>query len=769
MRILVFIVCLFGILPSLSARSVTGRVVDEDNKPMAFVNVVLLSAADSSYVSGTVTDDDGSFTVKYDDARQYLIKCSSIGYVSQVKSIPPTGQFGTFSMRPDNVMLGEVVVRSSRPVTAIKGDAFVTRVDNTALAHAGTANDVLSQVPMVTGRDGNFEVFGKGSPLIYINGRKVQDTSELSQLNSSDIKQVEVVTNPGAKYDASVRSVIRIRTKRRQGDGWSGTLRSQNGFRHYFGTREQAELKYRTGGLELFGNFGYINGKFQSRSANEMITRGASLIDQYIDSDGRMRNNEFYGKLGLSYLFNENHSIGAYYSNGFSRRKDRGGYGSRVLIDDVLTDEITSSAENRYRNYPKHSANVYYNGTIGKFGVDMNVDYMWRKNRTDLSNSENGSSSGASVVRSEGNNRSRLFAQKLVISYPFWKGGIEFGEEYTSSRLTGVYLTDAPQLSDASSQVDEKNIAGFVQVMQKLGAFELSAGLRYEHVDFSYTENGLLKPEQSKTYDDLFPTLSVSTALKDLQLSLSYTRKTLRPNYENLDGTVYYVNRFTLEGGNPLLMPEKIHTVELMGAWRRLFARVSYSYRKNPFLNTTVPYDESGEVKLITMDNFQGIKSLQAFVGTSLEFGLWQPKLNVGIMKQWFTTDYGSGSKSLGRPIAMVQWQNALHLPGDVWLNVDMQWTGRGHDGNSLVKSSSYLNAKLYKAFFKNRFAVTLEANDIFNKSGRDFTFYNKDVTFLQRNKTDNRAFLLTLQYSFNVTRDRYRGSGAGQAEKARF
>ena len=107
---------------------------------------------------------------------------------------------------------------------------------------------------MVLGREGNFEVFGKGTPFIYINGRKVQDLAELSHINSSDIKNVEVITNPGAKYDASVKSVIRIRTKRPQGDGWSGTLRTQNGFQHYFGTREQAKLKYRTGGLELFGN-----------------------------------------------------------------------------------------------------------------------------------------------------------------------------------------------------------------------------------------------------------------------------------------------------------------------------------------------------------------------------------------------------------------------------------------------------------------------------------------------------------------------------------
>lgn len=92
--------------------------------------------------------------------------------------------------------LGEVVVRANPRVTSLKGDALLTRVSGTQLEHAGTANDVLTQVPMVLGSDGNFEVFGKGSPAIYVNGRLLQDVSELSQISSANIKNVEVMTNP---------------------------------------------------------------------------------------------------------------------------------------------------------------------------------------------------------------------------------------------------------------------------------------------------------------------------------------------------------------------------------------------------------------------------------------------------------------------------------------------------------------------------------------------------------------------------------------------
>ena len=324
-------------------------------------------------------------------------------------------------------------------------------------------------------------------------------------------------------------------------------------------------------------------------------------------------------------------------------------------------------------------------------------------------------------------------------------------------------------VGDAASRVDENNIAGFVEIGQTFGQFNLGVGLRYEHIKFEYLENGQKKEDQSKTYNNLSPSLSLSTMIKNVQLSMSYTHKTQRPSYADLDGTVDYINRFTLEGGNPYLKPENIHSVELMGAWRQFFGQITYTYKKDPIMNTTYPYADDAEVKLITMANFPKIQNLQAFVGAQFRVGVWQPKVNVGVMKQWLSIDYANGRKRLDNPIGLVQFQNAIHMPYDIWLNVDMQWMSGGNDDNTKQTSSSYLNAKLYKAFFNNQFSVTLEANDIFNKSNRDATLLNKDVTIHKFNTTNNRTFMLTLQYTFNSSRDRYRGQGAGANELNRF
>ena len=221
--------------------------------------------------------------------------------------LPAAAQTGTVPVDSVTYTLGEVVVKANPRVTSLKGDALLTRVTGTLLEHAGTANDVLTQVPMVLGSDGNFEVLGKGSPAIYVNGRLLQDVSELAQISSANIKTVEVQTNPGAKYSAAVKSVINITLKAPQGDGLSGLVRVQGAVQKYFRTMDQLNLKYRTGGLEVFGNFGYMGGRHEDASTIDMLTRASVLWNQIMEQEGKAKVQDFYAKAGFSYLFNSRH------------------------------------------------------------------------------------------------------------------------------------------------------------------------------------------------------------------------------------------------------------------------------------------------------------------------------------------------------------------------------------------------------------------------------------------------------------------------------
>ncbi len=768
--LLAVLAALFCCNQSATAQSVTGKVVDEEQTPVSYVNVVLLNPADSAFVSGTVSGEDGSFSVETAADTPYIIRLSLVGYKSEYRDAVSPKDIGTVVMTAESVSLDEVTVKAQRPSVAIKENAFVTTVAGTYLEHAGSASDVLSYVPMVLGRDGNFTVFGKGSPLIYINNRKLQDTDELKQINSSDIKSIELITNPGPKYDASVKSVIRIITKRPQGDGISGSLRTHDGWqRGHFCTYNYASLKYRIKGLEVFGRFALNNAEYDENGNLDILTRGSKLIEQTSTEKQTDHENYFSGTAGFSYVFNEHHSIGAYYSNGYAKYRTRATTETVAMEDEEVTDNVFGKEHELRNNYPKHYTNIYYDGEIGKLSLDLNVDYMWKKARTDNVYDETGSTSGNTLTNSFTNNRDRMLAEKLVIGYPVWKGTLEIGDELTLSRSSNIYTTDNTMINNVNTRTDEKNIAGFAELKQEFGIFGVAAGLRYEHVKYKYLEDGVINPDQNKTYNNFFPSVSFSADLDDLQLGATYTCKTNRPNYETLDGSVIYFNRFTLKSGNPYLKPETLHTVELNGSWQNIYAQLSYTYTKNAICMYSAPYNGNEDIRLLSYENISGLKSLSFFIGTQLEIGVWQPSFNVGAEKQWLNISYGDGTKKMNSPIITLQWENAIHLPGDIWLNIDAEWTSKGHRQNILFKPTSYVNAKLYKAFFNNRFAITLEANDIFNKTGEDVWLYCKNITASECFSTNNRMYQITLQYTFNSSRDRYRGKGAGQSERQRF
>lgn len=762
---------LIAIMASVSAfcREITGKVVGENETPLDFVNVVLYR--DSTYVTGAVTDTDGRFSITTDVKGNITAKISFVGYKTYSSEVPASGNMGTITLTPSAVELGEVVVKATRPATTMKGNALVTNVEGSSLAIAGTANDVLVRVPMVVDNGGTLEVFGKGSPEIYINGRKVNDLQELSQLNSGDIKNVEVITNPGAAYAANVKSVIRIRTKPPKGDGFSGTLRTDNGFQHYFRTGNSLDLKYRTGGLEIFANYGWWRGNTRFNRLNDMnTTTSQGTYRQYVSTIGKESYNDMTGKLGFSYMINDRHSIGAYYQNSWNRHHTDGSIPSEIWQDGVLLDRYNSDVRNRSTAVPRHYANLYYNGIIGKLNIDFNADYLWYKSRELSFNNELSEMGDDREVNTTSTNRNRMFAEKLVMTYPLWKGQIEVGEEYTNTRTTNLFFANIPETPDADNRVDESNMAVFVELGQRFGRFMIGVGLRYENVKFNYYEMGLLQDGQSKSYNNLFPSLNIATQVGKVRMGLNYTGKTVRPGYGQLDGAVSYINRLTYETGTPYLKPTKLQTVEYMAQWRRFFAQLSYTYFKDGVYHITEPYGQDGEATIIRTANLNHRHYLRAFVGGNFQVGVWQPKVNVGMMKQWLTLPVNGEPMSMNTPIFMFQWQNAVHLPFDIWLNVDAQLMTRGWDNNTrLTNTPWYVNAKVYKGFFNNAFSVTVEAKDLFDSAKNNFYLCSDAVQIQQKNFSPGRSVMLTLQYRFNTTRDRYRGTGAGNSEKSRF
>ncbi|HZJ79470.1 MAG TPA: carboxypeptidase-like regulatory domain-containing protein [Dysgonamonadaceae bacterium] len=214
----------FSLLFSIQAQ-LKGTLIDQDQQPIEFANIALYSLPDSVMITGAVSDEKGDFMLNDNGAGidNAFLEISFIGYETQ--TVPAINN-QTVVMIAEAFTLNEVVIKGNLPKIRLKNDALVTTVQHSVLSKTGTANDVLKRLPSLTGDDGEFSVFGKGEAKIYINNREMRNVSELDILNSEDIKDVEIVNNPGARYDASVKAVIRINTVRKVGDGFGFDVRS---------------------------------------------------------------------------------------------------------------------------------------------------------------------------------------------------------------------------------------------------------------------------------------------------------------------------------------------------------------------------------------------------------------------------------------------------------------------------------------------------------------------------------------------------------------
>ena len=194
----------------------------------------------------------------------------------------------------------------------------------------------------------------------------------------------------------------------------------------------------------------------------------------------------------------------------------------------------------------------------------------------------------------------RLAATKASFTHSLWGGSLSVGGEYTYTDRHDDYINPEGYVCTSYSRIREQNLAGFVQYSHSLhfgnlGEGQLGAGVRYEHVDFDYFSSGIYVPEQSRTYDNLFPNVSLAGQLGKVQFQLSYAAKTQRPSYSQLRNNITYANRFTWQTGNPLLKPSITHDFTLAGVWRFFQAMLSYKVTRDYMLYCNIVLNVLGK------------------------------------------------------------------------------------------------------------------------------------------------------------------------------
>ena len=683
------------------------------------------------------------------------------------EQISDTTLFDKFSKE-----LGEVVVKAHLPQYKKTHEGLLTNVAGTVLSKMGTAEDVLKHVPSIVKKKDGYEVVGKGTPIIYINGRKMQDISELDNIKSSDIKSVEVIQNPGATYDASVNAVIKIKTIKKKGEGFGFDTRSVYWYNKHDNTIQQVNMNYRHNGLNLFATYKFSDATWMQKATYEQTVHVDTLWQQHNNNEvtGRIESHRLIS--GFSYDFNANHSIGARYtltSPGYSRSKDF--FDSQVTADDKFYDYIKTDGLTVDKDNPSHQLNAYYNGTLGKTTIDLNTDLYFSTNRAYAYSDEQSQEHDSRNINSKNRVSNKMVATKLVITSPLLGGNFSYGAEYINTHRNDDYEVNRTDLlTNSYSKLEEQTASPFIQYARLTPIGNITAGLRYEYVRFKYYDAGIYQPEQSRSFRNLFPTISYGAKIGKVMAQLSYSVKTSRPSYSQLSNNVSYMNRFTRQTGNPYLDNETNHRVELLGVWKFIQFMVNYRDSRNAIIYWAEQIPGNEAITMISRKNVKSLKSMTAYISAAPKIGIWAPQINLGMQKPWFTLHTDVASYRLNRPIFMGNFNNAFSLPCGITLNVDYRYQSKGNTMNVyLAKEQHVLDVSISKSFLKDALTLEIKGNDLLYKCWDADLLYNQKMELLQVSKRGTRDLQLTLRYKFNTTRSKYKGTGAGNAELNRL
>ena len=755
---------------------VIGRVVDVQGQPVEFANVSLHVAANpnssdrnSTYINGGVSNENGDFVIPCRE-KKIMLKVTYVGYKTVTRHVS-VGNIGTITLQPETYMVKGVEVKGEIPQYKAAQGGLTVDVQHSILHDIGTADDLLSMIPMIQGSNGKFEVLAKGEPEIYINNKKVRDPSELKQLKSVDIKSVDVITSPGAKYNAEVNAVIRIKTLKPQGDGLSLMVTSDTWKNNKWNNYDDLTLKYRTGGLEVFANVALDNGHYSNdQDLEQELHIKKDFFDVHADLPVRSSWTELQYKGGLSYDFNTDHSLGLSFSsqkifyNRFKSDMTQNYLKNGAFYGDVLLNTDIDELDK-----PVWELNTYYVGKVGKLDIDLNATMLQRKTESHLNQQEYSQELGDRTITTLNHEDRKMMAGKLVLSYPVWKGVLSGGTEATSTKSYGRNFNEEGIIPETENEMKEKNIAGFAEYELQLGQWRLNAGLRFEHVKADYYSFGEWQQEPSRTYNDWFPNLSAAWQKDKWGAQLSYSKRITRPPYRMLESMIIYDSRMFYEGGNPLLRPSVRQSIDLNLTYSWLTFMAGFTRENDLFTHIGRVYDEEKEIAIFQPMNFDHQDRVYATLVASPKLGFWQPTATFHYYQQMFDAEAYGAPKKLNKPEFSFDLKSWFVINPTMKALAQVSYTGSNHWAFMYRGSNFAVNARLQKSFLNERLSCTLYANDIFRTSKTKMTTYYAIGLTDQDVYTYTQCVGLTLSYNFNVSRSKYKGSGAGNDEKNRL
>lgn len=769
-----FIVCVLAMPIYAFSQQIHGKIIDKQNKPLAFASIVMLSSIDSTFIGGVTSNDEGRFVlnqVKKGD----ILKASLIGYETCYKQY--MGEDSLIIQLPESsVLLDEVVIKSHLPKIILSGEAMKTIVAGSILEKTSSINHLLSSIPQISVQNDKIEIFGKGSPDIYVNGRKVINTIELELIKPNEIKDVEVITNPGARYGASTKSVIRITTKKKLGEGVSFDTKTD--FRINEKGKpsciENLDFNYRKGNLDINTELYGAYTRQQDDKSLKLITHLDKVWEQTNDIKQEFTKLNPYTKMSINYTLNPQSSIGVSFSYDQNVKNLAKGSAESSLSCDKHKLEISDSYYEMPQTSKELLSNLYFLGKMGRVGIDFNTDYYRQKSQEDMYNTaiykERNNDKLTNIVETKRNTHNALFASKLILSMPLAKGSFAIGGEYSLSKRKSTYYV-LPQniVSNDNHRIRESMTAVFAEYNKNFGIFKIQAGLRYEYVDFNYYNNGIYIEKQSKKYNNLFPSVAIFFPVGKTQMQLTYAADISRPSYHALRDGVQYDNRYTYESGNPFLLPSISQNLSYACSWDWINFSTLYAQVSNKICNIMQTYNGDPKATLTRPENMPTYHKIQTTLSLRPVWGIWHPALEMTFYKQWFKMDTNDNKINLNHPVALFNLTNTFDTK---WATASLiiRAQTEGNMENTFIRKGYFgVDLSLYKSWEQGKYSLQLYIRDLLGTADMHRVFYSNSEKVAYYDAYSSSMISLTFRYHFNTTKSKYKGTGAGVSQRDRM
>lgn len=660
--------------------------------------------------------------------------------------------------------LQEIVVTAGQPETRLEGTTLISTIAGSPLADVGTALDVLKQLPMITvNGDGVVEVAGKGVPEIFIDGRPMSDESQMEQLISDNIQKVELTLAPGALYSADTPAVLKITTRRNLADGLSVTDMAMVKKRRRWSANNILGLNYHIGAWDLFANFtaGHYSNLIKGTTTNTLehdghiIEIGSSQHNSAPTTVGVIKAGANYSDGSLS--------AGAYYR--FNPERGRlANHGSEWITGEApICRSLFRDIDAR-----SHLVSAYADYRFGN-GVRLHFDGDIRTATSQSGVSAIFPDGEATDVSSHSDRSNHLAAGKLYAVAPLFQGELTGGLQGTHTRTKLDFTMTDPNVAEyipSMLTVTRQTVtSAFASWSRMFGSLSLDAGVRYEYVDYNLS-SGTASTSIRRKDHRITPDISLGYSFTDnSSLTLSYKTSTVRPPYSQLTGSLEYVGRHEIEGGNPALRDERMHDLQLFGTWHGFILQADWRRSLDSYGFVKRPYD-APTLQLMLQPVNMNVTLLGIFLSWSHTIKKWTPSITTGMQRQWLHL----GNSSYNGQLFSYYIDNTFTLPADILVTANAYGQSAGPIQTNRFSATPFsLSLSVGKHFFNKALQVKLEATDIFNSINNGWTMHTFGVNVVKHQSYDRRGISLTLSYRLRPRRNNYKGTSASQEELDRL